>query len=1197
MNDEKKTKKQLIDELIALRKQVPETDGFEKSRLRTLDEAPNVTAFYRHLLENIDEGILVMDKDDKIFFVNDPMAKIAGIPKEQMFGAGVLKDFSEDTLGYFRSYYLEAKESLNTVSFDSIKVLTPKGRMTYQSGILVPMGQDKHFDGMICTIFDNTKCKQMEEVLRESEERYRTIVEISPDPIIIYDLRGKILAANMQTAKIYGVSSVEEFLREIKTVFDLLADEDKAFATANFRHTLAEGISQKNEYLVRLGEGKMITVEINSSIIRAATGEPRAFISVIRDITGQKLAVKALRETEKLFRLITDNVQDTVWLMDMNMQITWISPSVEQKRGFTLEELRSLPPERHLTPESFRRAVAWMEENLIQERLADPCEKITVSAEMEFYRKDGSMFWADTIITLLRDGQGIPTGFLGVSRDITDRKRVEEALRESELRYQTIFETTGTIMLIVEEDMTISLTNDGFENLTGYKREEVEGKKKWTEFVEKGDLERMVVQHKLRRVESGLAKKSYEFRLVHRDGSLRNIFLTIAMIPGTKKSVTSLIDITDRKKAEEALRNSEEKFRALANSSCAAIFLIQGTKYTYINPAFESIIGYTMEDLADMNFWDFIHPDMRELIRVRGLSRLKRESLPSRYEIRFIAKNGEEKWVDYSAMVIELDHKPTIMGSVFDITDRKKMEEALRESRQQLSDIIEFLPDATFVIDKDEKVIAWNRAIEAMTGIQKKDMLGKGNKEYAIPFYGDRRPILVDLALHPDKAMEKKDTAIRRVGDVLFRETNVPSLSNGDTHLSASASVLRDSRGEIMAAIECVRDITERKKLEERLQRSEKMEALGHLAGGVAHDLNNVLGVLVGYSELLAEKMPEESPLRKYALNIQQSGLRGAAIIQDLLTLARRGVIISEVVDLNGIIFDYLRTPEFEKMKSYHPGVKVWTELEKGLFKIKGSPVHLSKTLMNLVSNAAEAISGWGEVTIRTENRYVSRPIRGYDNVQEGDYVVLMVSDSGTGIPNRDLRKIFEPFYTKKVMGRSGTGLGLAVVWGTVKDHRGYIDVQSEEGKGTVITIYFPVTREEPTKAAETVSTSIYMGRGESILVVDDVKEQRELAVNMLERLGYRVEAVSQGEEAIEYLKNKKVDLAVLDMIMEPGIDGFETYRRILGINPEQKAIIVSGFSETGRVKHALELGAGSFVRKPYILETIGLAVRRELDR
>jgi CheY-like chemotaxis protein len=375
------------------------------------------------------------------------------------------------------------------------------------------------------------------------------------------------------------------------------------------------------------------------------------------------------------------------------------------------------------------------------------------------------------------------------------------------------------------------------------------------------------------------------------------------------------------------------------------------------------------------------------------------------------------------------------------------------------------------------------------------------------------------------------------------------------------------------------------------------MEGLGRLAGGVAHDLNNIIGVLVGYAELLRDKMPADSPLRRYADNIFQSGMRGAAIIQDLLTLARRGVNVSEVVDLNRIVYDYLRTPEFESLKSHQPGVKIWTELEGELLNVKGSPVHLNKTLMNLVSNAVEAISGQGEVMIRTENRYLDHSIRGYDEMQEGDYVILTVSDTGSGISASDLRKIFEPFYTKKVMGRSGTGLGLAVVWGTVKDHNGYIDVQSEEGQGSTFTIYFPVTREEPVKVEKAVSPASYMGKGESILIVDDVKEQRELAMSMLGSLGYQSEAVASGEEAVAYLKKKKADLIVLDMIMEPGMDGMETYRRIIEINHEQKAIIVSGFSETDRVKKAQEIGAGAFVRKPYILEKIGLAVRRELDR
>ena len=227
----------------------------------------------------------------------------------------------------------------------------------------------------------------------------------------------------------------------------------------------------------------------------------------------------------------------------------------------------------------------------------------------------------------------------------------------------------------------------------------------------------------------------------------------------------------------------------------------------------------------------------------------------------------------------------------------------------------------------------------------------------------------------------------------------------------------------------------------------------------------------------------------------------------------------------------------------------------------------------------------------------MDKPIRGQHQLQEGDYVVLTVADNGRGISSDDIKKIFEPFYTKKVMGRSGTGLGLTVVWGTVKDHGGHIDVESEDGKGSTFTIYLPATREKLTGEQQKIPHEQYMGRGESILVVDDVRGQRDVATSMLTRLGYRVDSVASGEEAITYLSTNKVDLLVLDMIMDPGIDGLETYQTILKTNPGQRAIIVSGFSETDRVKRSQELGAGAYVRKPYILEKIGVAIRRELDK
>jgi len=343
--------------------------------------------------------------------------------------------------------------------------------------------------------------------------------------------------------------------------------------------------------------------------------------------------------------------------------------------------------------------------------------------------------------------------------------------------------------------------------------------------------------------------------------------------------------------------------------------------------------------------------------------------------------------------------------------------------------------------------------------------------------------------------------------------------------------------------------------------------------------------------------LPEDSHLRRPILTMQKSGQKATAIVQDLLTLARRGVAVTEVVKLNNIVSEYLISPECGKLKEFHPNVKLQTDLEADLLHILGSPVHLSKTVMNLVSNAAEAMPSGGTIFISTENRYVDSPIRGYDRVDEGDYVILTVSDSGIGISAEDIGKIFEPFFTKKAMGKSGTGLGMAVVWGTVKDHRGYIDIQSTKGKGTTFTLYFPVTRKELPKDKSLLSIEDYMAKGESILVVDDVKEQREIASRMLKRLGYSVTSVSSGEEAVDYLKDNSADLLVLDMIMDPGIDGLDTYKRILEFHPGQKAIIASGFSETDRVKEARRLGAGAYVRKPYSLEKVGLAVRDELER
>ena len=261
-----------------------------------------------------------------------------------------------------------------------------------------------------------------------------------------------------------------------------------------------------------------------------------------------------------------------------------------------------------------------------------------------------------------------------------------------------------------------------------------------------------------------------------------------------------------------------------------------------------------------------------------------------------------------------------------------------------------------------------------------------------------------------------------------------------------------------------------------------------------------------------------------------------------------------------------------------------------------GSSAQLSKVVANLVSNAAEAITGEGTVSVATSMALLQSPLHRYETIPEGEYVVLQVSDTGCGITPEDQHRIFEPFYTKKIMGRSGTGLGMSVVWNTVKDMGGYIDLISEQGRGTTITLYFPASSQEIEEDKSSVSLAELRGNHETVLLVDDVALQRDIGRDILSRLGYTVVTAASGEEALDYLKHHTVDLLVLDMIMDPGMDGLDTYRAAIKLRPGLKAIIASGYAETERVKEAQALGAGTFVKKPYTIELLGRAVKNELS-
>jgi PAS domain S-box-containing protein len=660
-------------------------------------------------------------------------------------------------------------------------------------------------------------------------------------------------------------------------------------------------------------------------------------------------------------------------------------------------------------------------------------------------------------------------------------------------------------------------------------------------------------------------------------------------------------EVEERKASEAALRESELRYKLLAENVTDVIWTVDfGLRFTYISPSVEKLLGYQADNLLAQPVINFLAPESQNLVtqKIASLSEKLEKNANQPFdlqnlEIMMIRKDGVKIWTEIqnSFFLISQGEVAGIIGVARDITKRREYEEALKESENKYRNILESIEEGYYEIDLAGNFTFVNRAVCEILGYSKEELIGVNNRDYTTDKTSKKLFKTFNstfLSGNPKRIMDYE--IIKKGGDVRI--------------LELSTALIKDDAGNPLGFRGIARDITKRKqsekekvKLEKQLMQAEKMKVIGTLAGGVAHDLNNVLSGIVSYPELLLLDLAPDNPMVKSIKTIQESGKKAAAIVEDLLTLARRGVSVSEIVNLNDVVGEYLLSPEHERLIHFHPLIEIESRLDTSLLNILGSPIHLSKTVMNLVSNAAEAMPDGGKILITTKNKYIDYPISGYDKIEEGDYCVFTVSDTGIGLAPEELPKIFEPFYTKKVMGRSGTGLGMAVVWGTIKDHKGYIEIDSTLKKGTIFKLYFPATRQNNFSDKTLVSIDYYKGDGETVLVVDDVIEQREIASKMLFQLGYKVDSVSSGEEAIQYIRSKPADLIVLDMIMAPGIDGLDTFKQINRLNPRQKAIITSGFSETRRVKEAQNLGAGEYVKKPYSLEKIGLAVRNELGR
>ncbi|MBI5592215.1 MAG: response regulator [Deltaproteobacteria bacterium] len=521
-----------------------------------------------------------------------------------------------------------------------------------------------------------------------------------------------------------------------------------------------------------------------------------------------------------------------------------------------------------------------------------------------------------------------------------------------------------------------------------------------------------------------------------------------------------------------------------------------------------------------------------------------------------------------------------------EIETRGQMQEVLQRANTLFATVLDGIDADIFVVDKEGATLLFmNQHMRQKSGNHR---TGNNLEQWAIS------------GIPLNHVFDAPETGMNSVTD----DPNVRQVQNpedGKWYLYQSTEVQWvDGR---MAIVHVATDISmlkqaeaSNRELQTQLHQARKMEAIGLLAGGVAHDLNNILSGIVSYPELLLKDLEETSAMRKPLSIIKKSGEKAAAVVNDLLTIARSGIASMDIVNLNDIIHEYVNSPEHKNLLNHHH-IQVEVQPESLLANISGSVVHLSKVLMNLVVNAAEAMPTGGLVRIRTENLVIDDHTKGCDGKKTGEYVLLTVADSGLGMSTEDQERIFEPFFTRKAMGRSGTGLGMTVVWRSVADHQGFIDIESTIGVGTTFGLYFPAVRDKQTEKLPALSMDQYLSRGETILIVDDMKDQRIIASAMLNRLGYRVVTASSGEQAIDYLKSNSVDLVILDMIMGEGMNGRQTYERILAMRPGQKAVIASGFAESEEVRKAREIGASRFIKKPYTLETIGVALKNALAK
>jgi len=896
-----------------------------------------------------------------------------------------------------------------------------------------------------------------------------------------------------------------------------------------------------------------------------------------------KHSEKALQEAEKRYRQVVENATEIIYTIDEKGNFTHGNPTGLKVTGYSLQELRELNYTDLVAPEH-RERVSQAYTNQFRER------RPTTYIEFPFFSKAGEIIWFGQNTSLvIEDGKVV--GFHIIARDITERKRAEEALRESEEKYRLLVENANEAIFVIQDGMLRFFNIKNIE-LIGYSKEELTSTP-FINFVHPDDRE-VTLGRYLKRIRGEELPGVSVFRVIDKAGNIKWAEVNSVLISweGRPATLNFLDDITERKRGEEVLRESQERFRLAFEDANIGMCLVDlNGRLTRVNQKMCEIFGYTRKELEGLTVNDIAHPEDLDLSPTFMDRVTSGEVEHAIFEKRYFDKNGHIVYGQVSSSLVrDAQGVPQyFISHVQDVTERKQAEEALKQSEERYRAVANSAIDSIITIDNAGIIIGWNQGAEHTFGFNETEILGQSLDVLMPESYREAHTVGLNRL--------QKGGEPRVIGRTV--ELEGKRKNGSEFPLELSLAQWETKEGQFFTGI--IRDITKRKRaeeekatLQEQLRQSQKIEAIGRLAGGIAHDFNNLLTVIKGYSQLSLIELKEDVPLRGNIEEIKRASDKAADLTRQLLAFSRRQILEMKVLDLNTALRD------MDKMLHRLIGedIELTTLLADDLGRVKTDPGWVEQIIMNLAVNARDAMPSVGKLTIETANVELDGAYaRNHIAVTPGRYVMLSMSDTGVGMTPEVRQQVFEPFFTTKEKGK-GTGLGLSTVYGIVKQSGGNIWVYSEPGQGTTFKIYLPRVDEPLEELKEKVVKEELPRGNETILLVEDEEVVRKLAVRILKRQGYTVLEGSHGNEAIDVCKQHKgpVHLLLTDVVM-PQMSGRQLAEQLKQVCQDFRVLYMSGYTDNAITHHGVLEEGMNYIQKPFTVDGLARKVREVLDK